>query len=163
MINPDIKLLFGYQVKPYHYTHLIKEYQIEKVFVGKSPKNEMTIPSGDYGKKWDGNSVLLELPKNKYVFIGTIIYEFTSKDKIISFTSPVGNNLVPYPTALSKENAFFMLDKNYVPIKYINELNLNKTPITDLYTYYYGHYNGKPLSKYAKNMEHIKIIQKRLW
>ena len=163
IIKPDIKIIFGFELKPYHYTHLIKEYQVEKVFIGKSPKNESTIYSGGFGKKWDGNSVLLELPNNKYVFIGTEIYEFSTKDKIISFISPVRNNLVPYPTALSQDNAFFMLDKNYVPIEYINELKLNKTEMTDLYTHYYGHYTGKSLKKYAKKMKNVKIIQKRLW
>ena len=163
IIHSDIKILVGFQLKPYHYNHLIKEYNVEKVFIGKSPKNEMTISSGDYGKKWDGNSILLELANNKYVFIGYYIYEFTTKDKIISFISPIGPNLVPYPTAISKENALFMLDQKLVPIEYITKLKLNKTKMTDLYTYYYGFYNGKPLKKYAKKMNNVKVIYKRLW
>ena len=42
-----------------------------KIFIGKSPKNKMTTLSAGYGKKFDGNSILLHIKNNEYVFIGT--------------------------------------------------------------------------------------------
>ena len=80
----------------------------------------MTEFSGGYGKKFDGNSILLQLNDNRYA-IGCYIYEFTS-NKIISFISPVGNNDFPYPFALDKDNAYLMLDEKYIPLKYLSNI-----------------------------------------
>lgn len=148
------------KVHKYHYDYLIKEYHTKKIFIGKSPKNEMTDFSGGYGKYFNGNSILLELPDGKCVFIGESIYQFTPTSNIVSYCSPVGNNDVPYPFALDNENIYFMLDAKYVPVKYLPKLN--KTQMTDLYSYYYGHSGPEPLEKYAKKMKGVKVIQKRL-
>lgn len=87
------------------YTHLIKQY--------KNVKN--VFPGRDYsGYAEHGNSVLIELPGNRYVYVGWNIYEFTSQEPILKYYSYLGNNDVPYPVALSKNYAFFMLDKVYV-------------------------------------------------
>ena len=136
----------------HYYTKLVKEYNVKKVFIGKSLKNEMTLFSKGYGKKFDGNTVLLELPGNKYVYIGCNIYEFTGKDKILSYMSPVGNNNVPYPFAIGEENVYFMLDKVYVPLKYIEAVS--KMEMTGLYPYFYEH-----LSSHSKKMNNVKIIK----
>ena len=156
-INPKVYLD---DVKKHYYDYLIKEYLTKKIFIGKSPKNKMTEFSAGYGKKFDGNSILLELPDGKCVFIGESIYQFTPTSRIVSYCSPVGNNDVPYPFALDSENIYFMLDKTYVPIKYLPKLK--KKQMTDLYTYYYGQYDSEPLDKHAKKMKGLKIIQKRL-
>jgi len=95
---------------------LVKKYKIKKSFIGKSPKNKMTKFSGGYGPKFTGNTILLQLtPKDRYVYIGSEIYEFNFPEEIIKYTSPVGNNDVPYPSAFSENFALFMLDKAYLP------------------------------------------------
>jgi hypothetical protein len=72
--------------------------------------------SGKVGKKGDANSAyLLRIDDNRYVFVGTEIYEFESPEKITDFYSPIGNSSVPYPIALTKDFVIFMLDKVYVP------------------------------------------------
>ena len=147
-------------IRKYHYNYLVKEYNAKKVFIGKSPKNKMTIYNGGYGRKFYGNSILLELPDEKYVYIGSEIYQFTPNNKIISYLSPIGHSITPLPFAINKDNVYFMLDKTYVPIKYLPKLN--KTQMTDLYSYYYGSYKNIPLEKYAKKMNNVKIIQKRI-
>ena len=44
----------------------------------------MTKFSGGHGKEFDGNSILLKIKKDRYVFIGNTIYEFSIKnDKIL--------------------------------------------------------------------------------
>ena len=106
-----------FDVKKYHYSKLIKEYEPEKIFIGKSPKNKTNECGCGYGKQFDGNSILLELKKNRYVFIGDCVYEFTPEDKIMSYFSPVGANDVPYPFALGEKNVYFMLSSNYVQLQ----------------------------------------------
>jgi len=92
--------------------------------------------------KWsEGNSVLLKCKNNRYIFIGHIIYEFTTnKDDIISYYSYVGNNNVPYPVAVGKNNYYFMLEKEYVNKKEFPEnINIEK----EAYGLYYRHYIQK--------------------
>ena len=40
----------------------------------------MTNFSGGYGPKFDGNSILLQIDSNKYVFVGHNLYEFKIDD-----------------------------------------------------------------------------------
>lgn len=49
-----------------------------KVFIGQSIKNQMTEYSECYGLHYDGNSILLQVENNKYVYIGDSIFEFTT-------------------------------------------------------------------------------------
>jgi hypothetical protein len=122
-----------------------------KVFIGKSP---------EYGKDFDGNSILLQIENNRYVFIGSNIFEFYIKDdQIIEYYSPIGGSDVPYPIAISNKNIYFMLDMKYVPIENFSNIN-NKN---EAYLYYYGNKGDEQLSKYAKPMLKTKIIQKRLY
>ena len=66
----------------------------------------MTEYSGGYGDEFDGNSILVHISENKYVYIGSSIYSFESQAKIIRYISPVGNSDVPYPYAIDeKENS----------------------------------------------------------
>lgn len=142
------------------YVEFVKQYKPLKVFIGKSPKNDMTLFSGGYGKKFDGNSILLQIEKNKYVHIGINIYEFITNDTILKYISPVGNNDVPYPVAYGEKNIYFILHKKYIEYKNAEELkNMNNT---NPYKYYYGH-KGEKLSKYSKTMKSVKVIHKDIW
>jgi hypothetical protein len=93
------------------YDKLVKSFNVSKIFIGKSPKIEMTEYSGGYGKKYDGNTILLHLKQNNYVLIdGYGIENFKLKnDKIIKYYSPLGNNNVPYPFALGEKNYYFFI------------------------------------------------------
>lgn len=138
------------------YIKLIKEYKPLEIFIGKSPLNNMTKFSGGHGKQFDGNSVLLKISKDRYVFIGNTIYEFsTDNDKILKYYSPVGNNDVPYPFAYGEKNVYFMLNNKYIPYDNIKELENKKE--TDGYNYYYG-----DKEKYAKKMKKVKYIHRML-
>ena len=100
-----------------NYTELIKEYKnVKEIFIGKSHKSsEMARLSKGYGSKFTGNSILLKLGEKRYCSIGWTIEEFSTKDRIIKYDSPVGNNDVPYPLAYGEDNLYFMLDMEYVP------------------------------------------------
>ena len=67
-----------------------------KTFLWKKSKNKLTISSGGYGAKFTGNSILLQITQNKYVFIGDKIFSFAPKSEIKKFVSPIGNSDVPY-------------------------------------------------------------------
>lgn len=62
-----------------------------------------------------GNTILIKLAINKYIFIGSEIYKFKiHDDEIIDYISPVGNSDVPYPVAYGKHFVYFMDDKEKV-------------------------------------------------
>ena len=84
-------------------------YYPENIFIGKSPYNSMTSFSGAYGSIHDGNSILLHIKDNEYIWIGYQIYSFTSLSKITEFYSPIGNNDVPYPYAIDENNNYYLL------------------------------------------------------
>ena len=106
-----------------------KIYKPIKIFIGKSPKNRMTIFSGGIGKSFDGNSILLQLTKYSYLYIGSEFYTFRTDSEIIDYVSPVGNNDVPYPYAIDSNNYYYlMLEK--IKIKVPENYD-------DCYTYYY--------------------------
>ena len=91
----------------------ILTFKPKKIFIGKSPKNKMTEFSGGYGSKWDGNSILLHINRNKYIYIGPEIYSFTSKP-IESYVSPVGNSQVPYPFAVDIDKNYYLMEEHVI-------------------------------------------------
>lgn len=100
-----------------------------KIFVGD---NLLPDPLAVKKGKAVGNSLLLQTGNNKYVYIGSEIYSFETKEEIKMYYSPVGNSDVPYPYAVGDTMSYFMLDKKTLP----NELlDLKK----DAYGQFYGH------------------------
>lgn len=112
---------------------LITELLSDKIFIGKSIENKMTNFSGGFGDKFDGNSIILEFD-NKYKFIGHKIFNFITLCPIKIFSSPVGNNDVPYPYAIDENDNIYLLIENVILINH----NLNLEDINlDPYEYYY--------------------------
>lgn len=109
---------------------------VKKTFVGKSPHNRMTKFSGGHGKKFDGNSILLNIKDNKYVFIGVDMYSFESYNTIETFISPVGNNDVVYPYAIDVDNNVYLLIDDVV-IQNDDIIKYLKNNMNDPYNYYY--------------------------
>lgn len=139
------------------YTILVKEYKIIKKFIGKSNgANKISDHSKASAKQFNGNSILLQILDNKYVYIGSDIYEFTINDEIKKYVSPVGHSDVPYPVAVGTENVYFMLDKQFVPIEYFSK----KIDWNDAYILFYGHDNiikNKPICKFENKKKKMKI------
>lgn len=137
----------------------IKEY--EKVFIGKSQLNDMTEYSGAYGSKYNGNSILIKLSSSSrlhnYMAIGYKIYTFSTSEEIIQYHSPVGNNLVPYPYAISNNYVYLLIDEVYIENKYIDtgkSKKVNKN--TNVYDQYYEMKKMK-----NKTNNHFKKIKTR--
>ena len=146
------------------YSKKIAEYDVEDIHIGKSSG---TCKSCDHtkaqAKQFDGNSILLHVKGDSYVYIGHEIYSFNMKDKFEKYYSPVGNNDVPYPHILGKEFVYFMLDKKYVDrgmfgVKQVWE---------DAYVPWAGTFTPEkgwdsPIQDESKKMK-TKQIHKRLW
>ena len=124
------------------YSKLVGKFNSLKTFIGKSPKCKN---ADGYGKYFDGNSILLNIAKNKYIWICEQIIKFTTKEPIVEFYSLIGHNDVPYPVAFSKNYAYFMLDMKCAPISSFG-VKLNKCDKADAYRYFYGHDGYSKLS-----------------
>ena len=123
---------FLYSEKPIKYEK--KNYfKCKNIFIGKSPKNKSTILSGGYGAKFTGNSILLQITQNKYVFIGDKIFSFTSKSEIKKFVSPVGNSDVPYPYAVDADGRYYLMIEDVIIDKITNIKKYDNDP----YEFYY--------------------------
>lgn len=104
-----------------------------RIFVGKSPLNNMTAYSGGHGKEFDGNSILIHLHDRTYVHFSRTVKMFDALDEIVSYTSPVGNNDCPYPFAVDVRGRYYLLIEGIVA---------DKIPVQDRndpYEWYYKH------------------------
>ena len=111
---------FDRKLEKKDYNVLVKSYKnVKKIFIGKSIKGDdmyASFPNNPAGaaKAGLGNSILLNLSGNKYVFIGEFVYEFDTPDHIEEFYSMIGNSDVPYPVAVGEKNVYFLIQKgNY--------------------------------------------------
>jgi len=138
-LNPDKKVL---------------DVAYSKLFLGDNILNDPY-----YGKKGKliGNSILIQTGKNKYVYVGSEIYSFETKEDIKKYYSPIGNSFVPYPYAVGESLTYFMLDKETLP----NELlDLKK----DGYGQFYGHtVKDKSIVDKAKKHFKVKVIKKNTY
>ena len=103
-----------------------------RIFIGKSVKNNMTKFSDGYGKEFDGNSILVNTKNNEYIYIGSEIFRFISYGEIKDYKSPVGNNDVPYPYCIDKDNNYYLMIEDVVINKDIHNFK------GDPYDYYYN-------------------------
>ena len=85
--------------------------QAKNAFIGKSKVCPMTELSGvaDDGSEFDGNTLLIECENNEYVYIsGLEITKFKTDDKIIDYTSFMGNNMIPYAIMIGERYTYFL-------------------------------------------------------
>lgn len=121
--------------------------------VGKKIEGYKPTPSS----KTKGNSILFQVtsdkPKQyKYIYIGSEIYSFYTNEIIEKYHSPIGNNDVPYPYAISENNIYLMLEKIV--------LNKNAVKLKDPYAEYYFT-DHKTIGLKPKKLN-TKILVKRL-
>lgn len=93
------------QEKDEEYVSLIKYIEPQKIFIGKSKKSEI---SDACGSEWDGNSILLHINDNNYVYIGADIKFFQPWATIEQYESPIGNSDVPYPWAKDIDDNIYL-------------------------------------------------------
>jgi hypothetical protein len=130
--------------RKYGYTKFVAKYNPIKIFIGKS--------ESDPRFQLAGNTILLKIKKNRYVYIGENIFEFDSESEITEYHSIVDRN-VPYPVAVCEKNLYFMLDKKFIQLEKLPFLNKKKK--IEAYGLFY--YNDK-YSNLKKKMKSIKKI-----
>lgn len=112
------------------YIKMVKKYTYKKILFGHHPPGEYTFlkesTSFQNPKNFYGNSLLLQLTKSKYVFIGDEIIEFTipTNDEIIEFYSPIQKFDGIWPVAIGRVNTYFPISWN--GIDYVSNVNLKK-------------------------------------
>jgi hypothetical protein len=111
---------------------------------------------GDINGKYPGNSILVKVAGNKYIFIGESIQRFSllDGDDISSYHSNVGNSGVPYPYLIGEKYTYLMLDWVAIPNSL---LTLNG----EIYEQYYFKFDKTQKIKVKKI--HKKILHKRVW
>ncbi len=130
-----------WDLHPCFYTKKVAHFSPKEIILGKSPKNKMTEFSGGHGAWATGNTILLWIKDDQYVYIGERIFRFKSLSKIVKYLSPVGNSSVPYPYAIDDEGRYYLIIENTV-IK-----NIPRGFKRDPYDYFYDnnkHYNPEP-------------------
>ena len=167
--RPFMVVINGNNVKIYKpvdqmsddYSKLVKEYKkTQKVFVGKSSvKSETAKRARGHGKKIDGNTILIEVSKGRYCFVGHIVYEFSTKEDIVKYESPVGNNDVPYPIAYGEKYLYFLESEG----RYIEKNKFSSENIDILWDEYFGEFSKSKgwveLKKESKKIK-SKIISR---
>jgi len=121
-----------YPEDTYHDEPAMVWRHVKNVFVGDSPKTDMTSFSCGFGPKFRGNSILLHLKGLEYVFIGMNVFQFAAKSPIVKYVSEVGNNDVPYPYAVDSKGRIYLLIENVILTKHLEEAT-NQGP----YHWYY--------------------------
>jgi hypothetical protein len=143
----------------YDYDKLVRTIKAKEVHLG--------------GKKSQlGNSILVHVSGNNYLYIGHEIYEFQIEDEVDTYFSIVGNSDVPYPVLLGTQNAYFMLDRCYVPRSEFDP-KMTKAQWEDAYQRYYGYADAMTgesppkgvradgMEKKCKKMKGFHIVVKR--
>ena len=117
------------------YEIFITKIKAKSVIIGKDKS---------MGSSGIGNSILLEMGKNKYVCITDNIFEFTleNNDEFVKYFSLVGNSDVPYPVLLGKNYFYSMIDKTRGSRSYFPE-NYKTEDYESGHDFYYGKFEKK--------------------
>lgn len=110
-------------------------------------------------EKCDGNSILIKINANKYVFVGCATFVFETDDEIVDFLAPNLNNDVPYAVAYGKENVYFLSDGHqFVPRAFLsNALTIESSKY--VYDEFYGHVSQKKgFEKALQDMKNFKLL-----
>jgi hypothetical protein len=86
-----------------------------QVFIGKS-KRYGGLSGAQIGPEYDGNSILIRPSKDKleYIFIHASIMRFCTDSPVFRFHSPMGNNNVPYPYAITGTKLISLVEMLFV-------------------------------------------------
>ena len=85
-------------------------FKPKHIFIGKSKVCELTqFSEANDSFDFDGNTLLIEVEDNEYVYIsGLEIFKFKTDDKIIEYISLMANNMLPYTIAVGEKYTFFL-------------------------------------------------------
>jgi hypothetical protein len=146
--------IYNKNIGDYDGTKKIIDIKYKKVFIGDNNDNlrHYDALKGEF----PGNTILIHTKNNNYIYIGDEIYSFSlPEDEIIThYYSPVGNNDVPYPFAISNKYTYFMLDSKKLPNELFTLEDKNNIFYKDRYSQFYGFHLKD--EKHKKEWEKIK-------
>ena len=106
------------------------------------------------------NTILIQVSKNFYVYVGWKVYGFETDEKLIDFIAVLGRSDVPYPVAYSDNNVYFMLDYVHIQNKHLTTVP-NVDGAKEMYSEFYGHDHKKPKKKDIYKMKNVNMIHER--
>ncbi len=86
-----------------------------KYKMGKKVLNAITYQKIFIPKKDKGNSLLVKLDGDDYIYVGDTIGRFKLDDLVVGYKSPIGNSGVPYPYIETKYWYYLLLEKVRIP------------------------------------------------
>jgi len=125
------------------YDKLIGEYKPKKIYIGKDSTD----------RSFDGNTVLLQLTEDDFIYVGAKVYKFSLEkgDKFTKYFSMVGNNDTPYPVLLCKNNVYFLAEQKFITKDKFIDKNVGN--YENAYDYYYGQKGTENMGKlYGKKI-----------
>jgi hypothetical protein len=144
-------------------TDYSKKDYTEHIVTFKSPLKIWIGEQYDKNPYFKGNTILLQMGNNKYVFIGSSIYSFSLQkedEKIKIYKSDVGNSNVPYPYIVTDRNIYFMADNCFVSLEFYSKEDYTHN---DPYMKHYDFHKTLPKNYKKHPLKNKKVIQKRLW
>lgn len=136
---------YGKRVRDFD-REILKNIKFDNIFIGK---NTNKFGSSDTKNSCTGNSILVGIKDNNYMYIGTNIYLFKTDKPIIKFYSIVGRSDVVYSFAYSDNKLYLLIESVYMNVDDWNKKD-------DPYDLYYNKKSGVKFTKYK-----TKIINKR--
>lgn len=140
--------------RKHYFNELINHYQYINIWIPTADEtNEWNKNNVDddfmYDDFADGNSILVQIDKSKYIHIGCQMYEFNLNENVLKYHSYIGPNDVPYPVIIGQNNIYFVLDYKYVDKKHFKKVP--ESQLINAYYYYYGH------MKSFKSLYHVSM------
>ena len=110
-----------------------------------------------------GNTVLLHVTGDTYMYIGGEIYQFNLQrgETVEAYYSKIGSNDVPYPVLLGTQRVYFPLEHVSVERALFDRYDMNEMEWADAYQYYYGYKGKRGMKKTATRIKGIKVLRKR--
>jgi hypothetical protein len=159
-VNNTNKTLEIYKQPSYDqpdYSILVHNTKFQKVMLGKCNAKLCDYVPGELG-----NTILAVLGGNKYLYIGEKVYEFKTKQPILTFDSPVGNNDSPYPFAKTKDQTILFVENAVISTSMLDESKFNEEDSVnwdkkDPYYYYYAFFEHDMDKQRKLANEHSKL------
>ena len=145
-----------------HYDEQILKLTVKAVYPGTNLQTPMEIRV--YGKDSAiGNTVLLHVTGDTYIYIGGEIYQFNLQqdETVEAYYSKIGPNDVPYPVLLGTQRVYLPLEHVSVARSLFDRYDMNEMEWADAYQYYYGYKGKRGMKKTATKIKGLKVIRKR--
>jgi len=157
-----------------NYNVSVKKLPVQDVYPGEALCDPAIMVGRDFmcGKEYLGNTVLLHVSGNRYIYVGATIYEFTMEDDFEAYYSVIGPNDVPCPVLLGSKNVYLLGSNicSYIPREMFKG-PMSPAEWADGEAYYFGlkdlktgekKTNIRTVSKkFVTKIKGIKLIHKR--